>query len=353
LRVAEAANGDTISDSWSDRLFDALPVAPVWIGVGIAIALLASFVLLSAAFGGLSEFLAGDESFWEERDARLGVVLLILAAFVPTAERYARIGARRNFQALLPLLGASESPPLAARFAPVDGRRRRAAGWLGLLLAPIAGLAIDRDPGLYLRAGYWHAENAWAWFVGALFCFGLGRFVDTTLGISRRFSELAQGLPRIDLLDLAPLAPFGRQGLLFALLWLLMPSIFALNAMDRSFALPIALLALICVAIATAALLLPVFGVHRRIREAKAAELARVVAAIRGEPAALAGSAIARREASAGLADLIAWRGLVDSAREWPFDASMRLRFLLYLAIPVGSWLGGALVERLLGAALG
>jgi hypothetical protein len=96
-----------------------------------------------------------------------------------------------------------------------------------------------------------------------------------------------------------------------------------------------------------------VFGVHRRIREAKAAELARVVAAIRGEPAALAGSAIARREANAGLADLIAWRGLVDSAREWPFDASMRLRFLLYLAIPVGSWLGGALVERLLGAVLG
>ena len=37
---------------------------------------------------------------------------------------------------------------------------------------------------------------------------------------------------------------------------------------------------------------------------------------------------------------------------EWPFDAGMRLRFLFYLAIPVGSWLGGALVERLLGAAL-
>lgn len=38
--------------------------------------------------------------------------------------------------------------------------------------------------------------------------------------------------------------------------------------------------------------------------------------------------------------------------REWPFDAPTLARFLLYVAIPLGSWIGGALVERLLGAAL-
>jgi hypothetical protein len=353
VRVAETAGTNPTGVSWSDRLFDAIPVAPAWIGAGIAIGLLALFVLLSAAFGGLSDFLAGHKSFWEQRDARLSVVLVILAAFVITAERYARIGAKRNFAALLRLLDVGEAQSLARRFERVDARRRRAAGWLGLLLAPTAGLAIDRDPGLYLLAGYWHAENTWAWIVGALFCIGLGRFVDTTLVISRCFSELARGIPRVDLFDLAPLAPFGRQGLLFALLWLLMPSIFALNAMDRSFELPIVLLALISIAIATTALLLPGLGVHRRIREAKVAELARVMAGIRGEPGALAGSAIARREGSASLADLVAWKTLVDSVSEWPLDAGMRLRFLLYLAIPVGSWVGGALVDRLLNAALG
>jgi hypothetical protein len=31
----------------------------------------------------------------------------------------------------------------------------------------------------------------------------------------------------------------------------------------------------------------------------------------------------------------------------------MRLRFRVHLAIPVGSWLGSVLVERLLGVALG
>ncbi len=34
--------------------------------------------------------------------------------------------------------------------------------------------------------------------------------------------------------------------------------------------------------------------------------------------------------------------------REWPFDTSTFLRFALYLLIPMGSWFGGAVVERLL-----
>jgi hypothetical protein len=56
--------------------------------------------------------------------------------------------------------------------------------------------------------------------------------------------------------------------------------------------------------------------------------------------------------AGLGLSDLLAYRSLLESVREWPFDAPTMLRFALYLAIPLGSWLGGAFVERLLGAAL-
>jgi hypothetical protein len=349
--MAESSGAHPTHSFWSDRLFDAIPVAPIWVGAGIALGLLGLFLLLSACFGQLAELLSGQTSFWQQRDLRLGVVLLILAALAPTAERYATLGAEREFQALLPLLGGRASRAL--RFQGATARRRRSAGWLTVLLAPIAGLAIDRDPGLYLRAGYWSPENAWSWIVGTLFCFSLGCFVATTLAISRRFSELAQEVPHERLFETAPLAPFGRLGLLFALLWLLMPSIFALNAMDRAFALPIALLAVLCVGIAIGALLLPVLGIHRRIREAKAAESARVMAAIRGEPGALAGSLIEARAGSASLADLVAWKGQVDGLSEWPLDAGMRLRFLLYLAIPLGSWLGGAVVDHLLGAALG
>ena len=350
--MTESSGANPTGAFWTDRIFDAIPVAPVWVGAGFAFALVGLSLLLSAWFGDLADLLGGKTSFWLQRDLRLNVVLVILAAFVPTAERYAMLGARRQEQALLPLLGERASHS-ALRSGPGDARRRRTSGWLGLLLAPLTGLAIDRDPGLYLRSGSWGAENAWSWLVGTLLCFSLGCFVATTLAISRRFSQLAQKVPRDALFEPAALAPFGRMGLLFALLWLLIPSIFALNAMDRAFELPIALFGVLCAGIAVGALLLPVLGIHRRIREAKAAEGIRVMAAIRGEPGALQGSVIEARAASASLADLIAWKGQVDSLREWPFDAGMRLRFLLYLAIPLGSWLGGAVVDHLLAAALG
>jgi hypothetical protein len=43
---------------------------------------------------------------------------------------------------------------------------------------------------------------------------------------------------------------------------------------------------------------------------------------------------------------LFAYEARVESAREWPFDASTLVRFALLLTVPLVSWLGGALVER-------
>ena len=306
MPVTAAARTTPTGTSWSDRLFDALPVAPIWVGAGIAVGAARP---LRAALGHASAASrissrrtppSGSSAMrgWASCSA-------ILAAFVPTAERYARLGARRHFEALRPLLGEPEAqphrrrararrpatPPRGAAGSGSCSRRSRASPSIATpasTCAPATGL--PRTPG----PGSWARSSASASAASST----------TTLGISRRFSELAQELARIDLLVSAPLAPFGRQGLLFALLWLLMPSIFALNAMDRAFAFPIAVLALLCVGIATAALLLPVLGVHRRIQRPRRPSWRRVIAAIRGEPGALAGSAIAQRERSASLADL-------------------------------------------------
>jgi hypothetical protein len=133
------------------------------------------------------------------------------------------------------------------------------------------------------------------------------------------------------------------------LLWLVLLSLVSLSAVDLIWFFSIAAIALVG---GTAALILPVRGIHLRLRQAKQAELERVHAAIRGDPGPLAGSLISGHGASLGLSDLLAYREFIESVREWPFDTSTMLRFALYLAIPLGSWLGGAFVERLLGAAL-
>ena len=49
---------------------------------------------------------------------------------------------------------------------------------------------------------------------------------------------------------------------------------------------------------------------------------------------------------------LSVYRSHVEGVREWPFDGSTFARFGLYLMIPLGSWVGGAFVERLLSSLL-
>jgi len=165
------------------------------------------------------------------------------------------------------------------------------------------------------------------------------------------FSKLGAHGVEVDWLDQRPLAPFARKGLrsVFLLgLYSALFSLFLLAPWGKPVAVPLLILfPLLCVA----ALLLPVTGVHRRLVAVKRTELARVDAALRAEAETNlkggAGDAIDAR-----LSNLVAYRRLVEDAGTWPFDLAIWLRFGLYVSLGLGSWLGGALVERLLGAAL-
>lgn len=336
---------------WTERFYRAVPVSPIWVGFGIVVGLLALFLVIAWAFGGLAIVRTGELGLWEYREARLAILVALLAGYLPTAHYYVSLGAKRNLEDLLPMLESSPRSydEVRRRFGLLDARAARKAGLLGILIAPITALSIDRDPALFLQREYFGAEQGFAWVVGAWVGWSLGVFVYATLAYARRFSELASQVGRIDFLDLQRLAPFARQGLRSALLWLVLISLVSLNAVDLIWFFATAAIAL---AVGTAALMLPVRGIHLRLRQAKRAELGRVHAAIRGDPGGLSGSLISEHGTSLGLSDLLAYRTFLESVREWPFDAPSMLRFALYLAIPLGSWLGGAFVERLLGAAL-
>ena len=331
----------------SSGLSQRIPLAPVWVGAAITAGLIGVFLANAWVFGGLAVFLASDTGLLGYREVRLAILVALLAGYLPIARHYLGLGARRHMEALRPLVSSPARLELAAR--PLDPRMARLAGAMGLLFAPLTALVVDRDPTLYLQRGYWSAENAFVWIVGMWVGWSFGRFVHASLGQARRFSELAAALERIDLFDPGALAPFARQGLRSAFLWLVLVSFFSLNAVDLAW---FALTAAVAVGGAVAALMLPVRGVHLRLRATKHAELERVNAALRGVPDALTGSPIAERSGGLGLADLLAYRSFVEGVREWPFDSPTLLRFALILALPLGSWLGGALVERLLTAAL-
>jgi hypothetical protein len=89
-------------------------------------------------------------------------------------------------------------------------------------------------------------------------------------------------------------------------------------------------------------LMVPLRGIRRKIREAKHAELdwcRQTLKRARDELKSGAGEA-------RSIGEIIAYRSMIEDIRNWPFDNPTLTRFALYLLIPLGSWFGGAFVER-------
>jgi hypothetical protein len=329
----------------NDRLFDAIPLPAAWVGVLCAAVLLAALFATAALSGEWAAFEARDVSWWSIRDVRIAVVICLLAAGLPTVLRLHDQSTRRNARALAASGEIDAEPPLRGA-----GERWLALCAIGVL--PLVALSVDRDPGVYFRPGYWTPTKAFYWLLAVVACVATGATVARVLRDARRFSRLGRGLRHVDLLDPSALSPFGRQALRSAVPGLFLLSIFAANLTDRGFVWATTLVGSLALALSGAALLLPLRGVRARVQQAKREELARVHAAIRGEPDALRGSPLERR-AAPGVADLLAWRTAVAALPEWPIDAGTRLRFVALLGIPLLSWVGGALVQRVLDAALG
>jgi hypothetical protein len=170
--------------------------------------------------------------------------------------------------------------------------------------------------------------------------------------MTRAYVRLGQQV-EVDLFDQSRLLVFARKGLRSAVVWVLISTALSIlwvldSAGQHNVETAIGLLALV-----TVALVAPTRGLHLRIAAAKATELARVSEAIRLErTASLEPRSADAPPEDARLGNLIQYQEFVKSIREWPFDVSLVTRSVLLILLGAGSWLGGALVERLLGLAL-
>jgi len=170
--------------------------------------------------------------------------------------------------------------------------------------------------------------------------------------VARRLSRIGERFARVDLLDPAPLRPFARRGLRSVLLWVVLSVFLSLLFLAPWSSDPaLGFLALVFV-LATALLLLPAWGIHRRLLHAKQAELARVREVIRAGRQSLLELDAAGVTSPGRMADAVAYEARVASIPTWPFDVSTLVRFAFYVALGLGSWLGAAAVERLLDLVL-
>jgi hypothetical protein len=338
---------------WSARLLASAPAPPLAAGLGVAAAVVVLLAAIELVAGDLEPFLRGEDPAKGE-EYSFSVVFALLAGYLPAATAYAVTGGRRTLAALAPVLQVAAAQAAdAARIGWYDRRALRRSGLIGVAAALFVPVVVDLSLSVYDLRGASTAAAGHRVLV-AVAGWLLARFVHVTLADSRRLAALGRQGVRVDLLDLSPLAPFARHGLRSALLGLGFFAIVALLLPDWRArpGLPWVLgggLA-VAAAFAAAALVIPLRGVHAAIVAAKADESAWCRGEIRRRREALASGGT--RE-GAPLHELASYLALVEGARAWPLDVSTLARFALYLALPVGSWLGGAVVERLVDALLG
>lgn len=236
------------------------------------------------------------------------------------------------------------------RFDPTRWRRKK-GWWMAAAAGAVLGFfgpyltepGVSINPAWWWYPAHWTPEVSWHRVLGMGICVTFGVFAYALVSLSCRISELAGRIGDIDLFDPRPLAPFTALGLTNGLMVAVLISLFGLFGLDLGLTMMLAVLGGSSLVLVAIAILMPLYGAHRRLRSIKRAALAWCD----GEIVRLRES-ITHLETSGRLADLFAYRNLVAAAREWPFDTRALRRMTLYILIPLASWIASAYLQAVI-----
>ena len=153
---------------------------------------------------------------------------------------------------------------------------------------------------------------------------------------------MSNNIETLDLLDMQPYQPLIRQGLTNALLVIGMVSVISLLGVESRYWPTLVGYWIGFTVLAWIGLMLPLRGIRNKFRLTKNKQLDWCRQRLKASRDVLkTGSGEGR-----SIADTLAYQTMINDLRNWPFDNSTLFRFTLYLLIPLGSWLGGAFVER-------
>lgn len=313
-------------------------------------------VLLGAYLG--STFLVGasrpllrpDGPFGLDLVFRMNLVLAVIVAYSVAVGLLEFRTVPEELGRLRELLDCDDDSFHAAVLESFPNRLQMAAGsTLGGLFGVVISAVVYAE---IARAGSsfsWDLHEAWKDALTVLLFALLGLLALWAVRSAGLYSSLARRYLRVELLDPQPLQLFAARGLRLALFWFVGSGIALLLVVQNQT--PDVILGVIGVtfAVGVASLVLPSVGIHQRMQAAKALELARVREEIATRLAALRDGDTA---SAAALPALLAWETRVAEVREWPLGGAVLVRFTLLVLIPLGSWLGGALVERLVNGVL-
>jgi hypothetical protein len=339
------------------RIATETSLSPGWLLIAFPAVLYPTYLLLEVLFG---RGLAAATDFGKDFRAQILPAGTVTLGYIVMMYTYVARGTLRDLESLRSVLREGEAAyaELQQKLTRFERRRLWIGGLVGIafwcLLWEIRGLPFAA----LIPAGDFEVGYASGFLLFSAFWITAGRGTVYLVDAARLYSRIGERQVTVDLLDPSPVSPLMYHGLRIVLLLTIITAVGAIimtvrgPTLPRSFMVAWFLASCWNVPLAAAAFVLPVRGLRRQIRARKTEELAKVREDIRRNRELAAEPGTESAEASTRLPGLLAFEKRIESVRDWPFDAPTLTRFFLYVAIPLGSWIGGALVERLLGAAL-
>ena len=164
------------------------------------------------------------------------------------------------------------------------------------------------------------------------------------------FARLGRDEVKIRILETSNLLPFARVAVISTLALIGALAFFPLLFLDEQAQLYTALPGMLATGLPMVILfVVPVWPVHKRILEAKNRELEVIRKELEHKSRYLDNPAKDPSEIEQ-IVPMLNYRREISSISSWPFDIGNLTRLALYLVIPPLTWVGGALIEKLLDA---
>ncbi len=350
---------------WDQKLVRLLGGYPWRAGAVVTVVSFVGFLALAQGFGIYEMVNSGAipnvaRTFGMDPYTWAALVSSLLTGFGFSASSFALVQDVRDIKSIALVIGRDEEALTDDWVEYVRARILR--GRLAAIMFFLIGVAVVlynipgasdllglHDPETYP----WYQQVPAAWFllfVPLNFAL-LGKGAYFTVVDDRFHRDTRNAHLCIDLLHPEQLEPFTRMALRRSLLWIVGSSICLLLFLNEAVS-PTALLPFVfaIMVVASLALIAPLTGIHRKISATKRDELRTVrskIAVLRDEVLHGTNPTITRNSAQR-LTGLVAYEGRVEKTSEWPLDLPTLGTFSFYLAIPVISWVGGALMERVI-----
>lgn len=335
---------------WIERVYASIPLSPLMVGASLAGVLLVAFFASEFALGRHIVLLEQENPIAALSDTRIAIIHCLLAGYLPTAYISLLRGYRTTLDSLRGVLDCSdaEHAELRAQIGRYGRVTLVVVGVVGLVL--LLGITRLTTPAEY-DPWAWNLldqEVRWHRVLGPWLGWWAGVFTYAGVVESRRLARLATRVSEVDLLDLQPLRPFTGQALFQVLLTAGGFGIALLIMVDTGFWEAVLWWWIGSMTIIGIELAIALVPLQRVIQQKKRSELDWCGDALMRERTKLrSGNEPSRMD------EIVAYRDVIKGVSAWAGDMSSSLRLSLYLLLPLGSWAGGAVVERIIDALLG